>query len=185
MKRNKISVILMFIFFCLVFNGTTHYNNIETINSGHSYYNQEKDDIKEILSSRNVSGEKLQRLTNLYYMVPDSIRSEIIDIHYVESRYDSLAISPTGDYGLGQINLRTWREPIDSLLCADYNIRSTVDKYTRALKTAHNNKYIALYIYNGSISYLKKYSVLWNEEIDLVQIKELRFKKNKEMMRHI
>jgi len=95
---------------------------------------------------RNVSELKIPRLTEIYYTVPNDIRNIIMDIHYIESGYDSLAVSNTGDYGLGQINYNVWKEPIDSLLCAEYNTRSTVDKYLRAYKAGNNNKYVALYI---------------------------------------
>ena len=133
-----------------------------------------KNEIMKVLLDRNVDIKTADRLSDIYSAIPDSIRSIIMDIHYIESRYDSTAVSKTGDFGLGQINIKVWKEPKDSLLCADYNTQSTIDKYIKALALSRNNKYVALSFYNGCSAYVKQYEKLWNEKIDVEQIRTLR-----------
>ena len=64
--------------------------------------NLQIDNWQSILVERGVSDQELFRLSEIYALVGPDLRDVLLDMHYVESRYDSLAVSFGGDCGIGQ-----------------------------------------------------------------------------------
>jgi len=76
----------------------------------------------------------------------------------VESSWNPQAISPTGDYGLMQINKRTWQNHYDwdRILEPEYNIIVGMEILDLCLSTRNQNLHLALISYNGSRLYPAK-----------------------------
>lgn len=93
----------------------------------------------------------------LYQLVDCQLYQIIYSIVEVESNWDSLAISETGDYGLMQINKYWWGHRFDwNKICeVEYNLQVGITIYKEYLDLSGGNHDQALYRYNGSRKYIK------------------------------
>jgi soluble lytic murein transglycosylase-like protein len=76
----------------------------------------------------------------------------------VESNWNEKAISKTGDYGLMQINKRTWQKHFDwdRILEPEYNIMVGLYILELCLEKSRGDIFKALIYYNGSCKYPPK-----------------------------
>lgn len=93
----------------------------------------------------------------LYQLVDYELYQIIYSIVEVESNWDSLAISETGDYGLMQINKYWWEHRFDwnKILEVEYNLQAGITIYQEYLDLSYGNHNLALRKYNGSKRYIK------------------------------
>ena len=95
--------------------------------------------------------------------------SIVCAIIQVESGWNANAISSTGDYGLMQINKKTWQNHFDwnRILEPEYNVNAGIKILNMCLEARNNDIRKALIYYNGSSSYpdkVFKQMELLNEE---------------------
>jgi len=74
---------------------------------------------------------------------------------WVESRDDSTAISATGDYGIMQVNKKTWYKKYDfrRMTELEYGLQAGYDIFKYCLEVSCGDIRYALKLYNGSWSY--------------------------------
>lgn len=142
--------------------------------------NLQIDNWQSILVERGVSDQELFRLFEIYALVGSDLRDVLLDMHYVESRYDSLAVSFGGDCGIGQINPRWWsgRNFRDFLVDLDLSLDLSFNDVVfsaemcvlysewilrKLLDKSGGDIRLALKYYNGSWDYVDKVLGLRNE----------------------
>lgn len=86
---------------------------------------------------------------------PDSLRQIINSMIWVESNWESGAISKTGDHGLMQINQYYWKHRYDfqKILEPEYNIKAGTEILQCCLESSNGDIEKALKLYNGSWKY--------------------------------
>lgn len=117
-----------------------------------------------------ISEEKIAPANRIDTVINSIVSQEHVDIVkaiiHVESRGDSLAVSKTGDYGIMQINKRTWQKVYDfnRILELEYNITAGYEILKRCLAASNGNMRHALKRYNGKWSYADKVMKVRDEQ---------------------
>lgn len=86
---------------------------------------------------------------------PDSLRSIIDSMIWIESNWQSDVISKTGDHGLMQVNQYYWghRYDFEKMLEPEYNIKAGTEILQLCIQLSNGNIEKALKLYNGSWKY--------------------------------
>ena len=169
MKRIVLQVVVIFLFLFV----SSSLVDSDLVFSESMVQDEEFDEVKKVISERGVSGECLNRLSEIYSRVGSDLRDVLIDMHYIESRYDSLAVSFSGDYGIGQINPRWWggnqlKEFLEDIGLSEelsfYDVVYSAENcilysewiLRKFLEKSNGDLRLALRLYNGSWAYADK-----------------------------
>lgn len=99
--------------------------------------------------------------------IVDSVHVDVVRaIIEVESKGDTLAVSPTGDYGIMQVNKAVWHGKYDFSRMNElhYGLSAGYDIYVACLDSSNGNEMLALKKYNGSWAYAKKVKKVMDEQ---------------------
>ena len=107
----------------------------------------------------NTVEEPVDRFEVVFNRVVDIEHAAIVRaIISVESGGDTLAVSHTGDYGIMQVNKRTWSKKYDfsKMNELEYGLKAGYEIYLMCYNRAGGNIREALKLYNGRYSYADK-----------------------------
>lgn len=107
----------------------------------------------------NIVEEPVDRYEYVFNSVVDDKHAGVIKaIISVESGGDTLAVSHTGDYGIMQVNKRTWSKKYDfsKMNELEYGLKAGYEIYLMCYNRAGGNIREALKLYNGRYSYADK-----------------------------
>lgn len=107
----------------------------------------------------NIVEKPVDRYEHVFNSVVDDKHAVVIRaIISVESGGDTLAVSHTGDYGIMQVNKRTWSKKYDfsKMNELEYGLKAGYEIYLMCYNRAGGNIREALKLYNGRYSYADK-----------------------------
>jgi soluble lytic murein transglycosylase-like protein len=101
---------------------------------------------------------KPETLQDMVFRIAKDKYNIVCAIISVESNWNYDVVSPTGDYGLMQINKKTWQNHYDwdRILEPEYNVKVGIEILELCMESRNQDLHKALIYYNGSKHYPAK-----------------------------